>query len=208
MDYLAAIRDDAGAIFELCARNLGRPIPSCPGWSAADLREHIIDTFRGAIEGFGDDVPPPDAVERALELLHQDAAPARDVSHECAVHRWDASVAFDVDHEIDPQLACDAIVGFFEDAWPMLLAYLKRPAGSGETLRLQRTDSAEHWLILLSERATVTHDDVPGDVTVEGSASDLALWLWGRMDPPHVSGDRSVLEGIRNPRGRLLSPGF
>ena len=212
MDYLAAIRRDATAVFELCSRDPARPIPSCPGWSAADLQEHLIDTFRGEISGFdeGDaDMDARQAVERAVEQLQQNGSTGRDAAHECAVHRWDAFQAFGVDYAIEPELACDGVEEFFDAAWPMLLDHLKRPAGNGETLRLQRSDGPGHWLVTLAERPVVARDATGAhDVEVRASASDLVLWLWGRMDPPEVHGDRSVLERMRNPASRFLSPGF
>ena len=209
IDYVTAIRRDATALVELCGRDPRRPVPSCPDWTAAELEAHIVDTFRGAIPGFGPDpVDGQGAVEQAVVLLERDSAPARDVAHECAVHRWDACRAFDLEYSIEPELACDGVDEFFDAAWPMLLDYLKRPAGVGETLRLERADGPQRWSVLLGERPVVTHEDRPGDVEVRGSASDLVLWLWGRTDPPDVRGDRAVLESMRNPLGRFLSPGF
>ena len=210
MDYLAAIRRDAAAAFELCAREPGRAIPSCPEWSAADLQQHLVDTFRGEVPGYGDDaLPPLEAIERAISLLQQNSLSGRDVAHECAVHRWDASEAFGVAYAIEPELACDGVDEFFDAAWPMWLDYFKRPAGNGETLRLRRTDGPKCWLITLDKLPVVTYEDGEVvDVEVRGSASDLVLWLWGRMDPPEVHGDVSVLERMCNPSGRFLSPGF
>lgn len=194
---------------QLCGRDLGRPIQSCPEWTAADLQQHIIDTFRGQIGGFGEDeLDPFLAVDRAVTLLQDPQADARDLAHECAVHRWDAATAFGVDYAIEPELACDGIDGFFEAAWPMWLDYFKRPAGSGETLRLRESDGPGRWRVGLENLPVVHHDDLPGDVEVVGSASQLVLWLWGRSDPPQVVGDRRVLEKIRNPHGRFVSPGF
>lgn len=209
MDFVAAVRRDATAIVELCDRDPSRPVPSCPDWTAADLEQHIIDTFRGGIEGFGEEtLEPLDAVNRAANLLEEAPEPARDIAHECAVHRWDASAAFGVGYSIESELACDGIDEFFEAAWPMLLDYLKRPAGNGESLCLRQSDGPNCWRVVLAERPVIHHDDLPGDVEVKGCASDLVLWLWGRSDPPEVSGDASVLEKIRNPKGQFLSPGF
>ncbi len=213
VDYLAAVRRDAGAIFEMCGAEPGRAIPSCPGWTAADLTTHLLDTFAGEIAGYpdpADELAPPEALEVALDLLSRDPRSdvARAVAQESAVHRWDAACAFAIDYSVEPELACDSIPSFFEDAWPMLLDYLKRPAGSGQTLHLHRTDGEGEWLVTLSERPVVTREHRKADVAVRGTASDLLLWLWGRMDPPEVLGDVSVLEGIRNPAGRFLSPGF
>lgn len=213
IDFVEAVRRDAGAIFELCATEPGRAIPACPEWTAADLTAHLLEMFAGEIAGYEElarGLAPPEALEVALGLLAQDptSETARAMAHESAIHRWDAAGAFGRDYSIEPELACDAIPSFFEDAWPMLLDYLKRPAGTGQTLHLHRTDGEGEWLVTLAERPIVTREHRKADVAVRGSASDLLLWLWGRMDPPEVLGDVTVLEGIRNPRGRFLSPGF
>lgn len=211
VDHVAAIRRDATAIFDLCAQDPERWIPTCPAWLAKDLVHHVLETFQGAIEGFGEgDLPAPaDGLDLALRLLTDDATAAPDVSQECAIHRWDAESAFGVDAPfVDPDVACEGVVGFFGSAWPMLLDHLRRPAGHGEVLVLRRTDGPERWRIVLADRAQVTTDDGGGDVEVSGRAGELFLWIWGRSDPPHVDGDVAVLEGIRNPAGRFLSPGF
>ena len=210
LDYLAAVRRDATATVELCAQDLARPIVSCPEWTAADLVNHLVETFAGAIPNFGDatGVDVDTALARAQDMLDNASEEARAVAQECAIHRWDAAQAFGVDYSVEPELACDSIPSFFEDAWPMLLDYLKRPAGTGQTLHLHRTDGEGEWLVTLAERPVVTLEHLKADVAVRGTASDLLLWLWGRMDPPEVFGDVSVLESIRNPTGRFLSPGF
>lgn len=210
LDYVAAIRRDASATYELCGRDPSRYIESCPGWTAADVVNHLLETFAGTITGFGDatGVSPDDALARAVEIVVPGSDEAKAVAQECAIHRWDAATAFGVEYSVEPELACDAIPSFFEDAWPMLLDYLRRPAGHGETLHLHRTDGEGEWLVTLDERPVVSVGHHKADAAVRGTASDLLLWLWGRMDPPEIIGDRAVLEGIRNPAGRFLSPGF
>jgi hypothetical protein len=177
---------------------------------AADLQAHIIDTFRGEIPDFGDRaIAPGEALQRAAELLQRDLTSARDVALECALHRWDAATAFGVAHEIDGDLACDGIDEFFENAWPLWLDAVGRAAGNGERLRLARTDGPQRWHVVLDgRRPALTREDRAGDVEVAGTASDLLLWLWGRFDPPQYSGDRAVLERMRNPQGQYLSPGY
>lgn len=210
VDYLEAVRRDGAATLRLCSGDPTRAIASCPGWTATDLVNHLVETFAGTITGFGEDsaAGPDEALARALDLLVPSSDEARAVAQECAIHRWDASVAFDVDYSIEAALAVDSIPSFFEEAWPMLLDHLGRPAGHGETLHLHRTDGEGEWLVTLGDRPVVTGGHHKADVAVRGTASDLLLWLWGRMDPPEIHGDRSVLEGIRNPAGRFLSPGF
>jgi MDMPI-like protein len=209
VDFVAAIRRDATALLDLCARDSGRLIRSCPGWVARDLQDHIVETLRGQIPGFAPtDENAGTTLQQALELLELDPSPARDIANECAVHRWDASDAFGVEYAVESDLACDGVDEFFEAAWPIYLKYFERRAGAGETLHLHRTDGDGEWLIVLDELPRVTHEHAESDAGVAGTASDLLLWLWGRMDPPEVTGDRDVLERIRNPRGRFLSPGF
>ena len=210
MDYVAAIERDAAATFELCSRDPARRITSCPEWTAKDLVEHLIETFEGTITGFGEGtgLPPEAALKRAVEVVVPGSDEAKAVAQECAIHRWDAAQAFDVEYSVDPELAVDSIPSFFIDAWPLLLDYLKRPAGTGQTVHLHRTDGEGEWLVTLDHRPVVTQEHARADVAVRGTASDLVLWLWGRMEPPEVHGDVSVLESIRNPHGRFLSPGF
>jgi hypothetical protein len=47
VDRFEALRRDALGLFALCDQDLTRGVPSCPGWSATDLRDHVLDTFRG-----------------------------------------------------------------------------------------------------------------------------------------------------------------
>lgn len=213
VDYIAAVRRDAGAIFELCATDPGRAVTSCPGWTAADVSSHLVEMFAGEIAGYPEragEMAGSEVLDVALDLLSADpeSDTARALAQESAIHRWDAACAFGLDYSVESELACDSIPSFFEDAWPMLLDYLKRPAGTGQTIHLHRTDGEGEWLVTLAERPIVTREHRKADVAVRGTASDLLLWLWGRMDPPEVHGDVGVLESIRNPAGRFLSPGF
>jgi hypothetical protein len=209
--YLDAIRRDGGTTIELIDRGPSEPIESCPGWTAADLGFHLVETFEGTCTDFGsaEGMSPAAALERALEVLPANALEeAQAVAQECAIHRWDAATAFGQPYEVEPELACDSIPSFFEDAWPMLLDHLDRPAGTGQTLHLHRTDGEGEWLVTLDHRPVVTVEHRKADVAVRGSASDLLLWLWGRIDPPEIHGDRTVLESIATQGSPHLSPGF
>lgn len=207
MDYAVAVRRDAAAIFDLCGQNHDLEIPACPGWTASDLRTHLIETFAGELPGFGD--PTDENLSARLDTaLDQNPAEAKAVAHECAIHRWDIATAAGETFQIEPALACDGLEDFFRSAWPFLLDYLKRPAGSGERIGLHATDCDVRWVVNLDEQPRVQREAAPTHVRVAGTASDLFLWVWGRSDPPQVDGDVAVLEMIRNPRGRYLSPGF
>lgn len=214
MDFVAAVRRDAIAIVQLCDRDPSRPVPSCPDWTAADLQQHIIDTFRGGIEGFGEEtLEPLDAVKRAANLLEEAPEPARDIAHECAIHRWDASAAFGVGYLIESELSCDGIDEFFEAAWPMLLDYLKRPAGNGESLCLRQSDGPNCWLIVLAERPVIHHDDLPGDVEVKRLRVRPRALAVGTIGSPRSEWRRLGLGEDPEPEGsvpiaRLLSRGI
>jgi uncharacterized protein (TIGR03083 family) len=51
--YQESLRGDGVALGTLAEGNLGRPVPSCPGWSVADLVRHVggVHRFWGQIVG-------------------------------------------------------------------------------------------------------------------------------------------------------------
>jgi hypothetical protein len=198
--YLEAILRDGPAISELAARDLDRPIPSCPGWVARDVYAHIDETCRNTLTHAGVEVPIQ-GLEAALQGLdrlpsnHEENA-LQGLAEECGVHRWDLETAFGKAYEIDGELAALSVDGFFNDAAPGMLRYRGVRAGDGQTIHLHRTDGDDEWLIVLDELPIVTHEHADADVTLTGTASDFVLCLWGRIDPPQVTGDRAVFDNF------------
>ncbi|MEU8362084.1 maleylpyruvate isomerase family mycothiol-dependent enzyme [Nonomuraea sp. NPDC048882] len=125
---------------------------------------------------------------------------------EAAVHRWDAENAVGTARPIPPDVAVDAIPQTFEVMAPQRRAWSQAPPGKGESYRFVRTDGPGEWLVRFdgehvrladSGPANVEQaDGGPADVELAGTASDLMLFLWGRLpaDGLDVRGDQAVLD--------------
>jgi uncharacterized protein (TIGR03083 family) len=125
----------------------------------------------------------------------------RRMAQEFAVHRWDFENAVGTPLPIDPTLAADGVSEMLEVFGPAT-GDEKEPGGSvlfggdGETFRLEATDIP--WSITFVARPDRFEqvDAADPHVTARGTASDLLLFVWGRVPPSalDVSGDGSLLE--------------
>ncbi len=103
---------------------------------------------------------------------------------EVLIHRWDAqqAVSREAVAALEPELALDGIDWVFDVLLPSRLRKGKNPAGSGETYHLHRTDGPGEWLLTFGpEGLVVTKQHAKGDVALRGSASNLLLFLHGRI---------------------------
>jgi uncharacterized protein (TIGR03083 family) len=119
---------------------------------------------------------------------------ARRQAHETAVHRVDAQLAAGSREPVAQRLAVDGIDELFDlvPYWP----WADRVRGAGETLHFHCTDGDGEWLARLSDGPlVVTREHAKGDVAARGTASDLLLFLYGRVgvDVLDVFGDGSLL---------------
>ncbi len=128
---------------------------------------------------------------------------ARRAAQETLVHRWDAETAVGlVPNPLDGETALDGIDEFFGVFVPLVMRRSAKtvPAGS---LHLHRTDGDGEWMLQPGPDGTlsVTREHGKGDAAVRGSASDLLLLLWGRLEPDapalELFGDRSIVEAWR-----------
>jgi uncharacterized protein (TIGR03083 family) len=119
---------------------------------------------------------------------------ARRQANELAIHRWDAQSAAGEPQPIAHDHAVDGIdeyLGLVE-FW----ANKNNIAGNGETLHFHCTDGDGEWLVRLDAGdITVTREHAKGDVAARGTASDLFLFVSGRVsaDQLEVFGDQSLL---------------
>ncbi|MEH0820283.1 MULTISPECIES: maleylpyruvate isomerase family mycothiol-dependent enzyme [unclassified Micromonospora] len=129
----------------------------------------------------------------------------RRMAHETAVHRWDAQLAIAAGEPIEAKLAADGVSEVL-DTW--LPAGRRAVPGQWHgVVQLTATDAAQDWYlrlrgegVALLDTATVFgHEDHHARVQVTGTASDLLLALWGRIgyDALGVTGDRTLLDGLR-----------
>jgi uncharacterized protein (TIGR03083 family) len=124
----------------------------------------------------------------------------RRMALEAAVHRWDAQSATGIPEPIDRDLARDGINEMFDIHVPTDREWENAPPGSGESYHFHPTDGDGEWLVRFDPGGmTVTPEHAKGDVAVRGSASDLLLFLWGRIpaEQLQVFGDRTNLARYR-----------
>jgi uncharacterized protein (TIGR03083 family) len=117
---------------------------------------------------------------------------------ETTVHRYDAELAAGAPQAVDAALAVDGVDEFFTVFLPRAPS---EAVADGATIHFHCTDIDGEWLVTgTPEAALVTHEHAKGDVAARGSASDLVLFLWGRVpaDALEVFGDRAILDTFRD----------
>jgi uncharacterized protein (TIGR03083 family) len=169
------------------------------GWAAAeppavDVR---LDWFEQGVDLVSDALLRVDAASPAWSWTTDATAGfwARRQANETAVHRWDAQTANGATEPIEYGLAVDGVDEFFG-----LIPFWKGEAslqGAGESIHLHATDGEGEWFVrLAADRVIVTREHAKGDVALRASASDLLLFLYGRVDRSagDVFGDESLLD--------------
>ena len=120
-------------------------------------------------------------------------------SQETAVHRYDAEVAAGTPSPLDAALAVDGIDEFLTVFLPRLADNFG--AVGDATVHLHCTDVEGEWLVTTHQGdVTVTREHAKGDVAARAAASDLVLFLWGRVpvDALEVFGDTDLLARFRH----------
>ena len=124
----------------------------------------------------------------------------RRAAQETALHRWDAQSAIGEPAAIDATLAADGIDELLEIFLPHWEGGIRFDGVAG-TLLIRCHDTPGSWLVRIAPDGAVTtrHPAAdPAGCTLDGTASDLLLLLWGRADGGvSVGGDRSLLDGWR-----------
>jgi uncharacterized protein (TIGR03083 family) len=113
-------------------------------------------------------------------------------AHEVAIHRWDAELAARSPSPINAPLAADGV-----DERLLLLDEFAPITGNGETIHLHSTDTDGEWVVTLSNEGPRTERvHAKSDVAVRGTASDLDLFVSGRVETSvfEVFGDEQLLE--------------
>ncbi|WP_327360382.1 maleylpyruvate isomerase family mycothiol-dependent enzyme [Streptomyces sp. NBC_01296] len=221
----AVAAETARFVATVKAADLSTPVPTCPGWTLADLTQHVGSVHRWftALLRRRIQQPPtsrevdlrlPEDPEGLPDWLAASAAEAAEVfaatdldapmwawgvdQHarfwvrrmlfETLVHRADAELALGISPHIDRVLAVDGIDEFltnlpFASSFAPLTGQLRAP---DRTVRFSCTDGAGDWLIGLHPDGfgLVADSAEPraADATVQGSAADLLLLLYGRLD--------------------------
>lgn len=129
----------------------------------------------------------------------------RRAAHETAVHRWDAQFAIGAAEPLEAKLAADGIAEVL-DSW-LPAGRRKGPTDRTGVVHLVATDVGQEWYLrlrgqgiaLLDTGTLLDTDDHHTRVAAVGTASDLLLALYGRVqfDVVDVSGDASLLPALR-----------
>jgi uncharacterized protein (TIGR03083 family) len=170
--------------------------PSVVAWFDSELAQ--IDAF---LEALDPDVPTWNWAPRGRVAMfwHRRAA------HETAIHRWDAQLATGLPEPLETKLAGDTV----SEVLDTFLPAGRRRAASDEAglVQLTASDLGHIWTVrlwpegvALLDLGTLLDDDAhPTRATASGTASDLALALWGRLafDILDTAGDLGLLKALR-----------
>ena len=167
-------------------------------WFADELAQ--IDAFLDALD--------PDATRLELGAAAQDRRRSGTAgsAHETAVHRWDAQFATRLPEPLESKLAADTV----DEALDTFLPAGRRRAHPDVVglVHLVASDVGHEWyvrmrgdgIVALLDTDTLLDDDAhPARAVATGTASDLALAIWGRVtfDVLETAGDETLLEALR-----------
>jgi uncharacterized protein (TIGR03083 family) len=165
-------------------------------WFSAELAQ--VDAFLDALDA---DLPAWNWAPqtKTAAFWHRRAA------HETAVHRWDAQLATGLPEPLESKLAEDTVA----EALDTFLPAGRRRSSSNITglVQLVASDLGHEWYVRLRgggvallDTDTLLDDDAhPARAAASGTASDLALALWGRVafDVLETAGDMALLKALR-----------
>ncbi|MBV9952723.1 MAG: maleylpyruvate isomerase family mycothiol-dependent enzyme [Acidimicrobiia bacterium] len=220
-EHLDSIRRDGDAFAAAADGTLTEPITACPGWNQADLVYHLGEVHRfwtwiaeeraDSPDAYEQPARPDDedllawyrdGVDHLIEVLaaadpatpvwtwssQQDVAfIQRRMAQETAVHRWDAQRAAGGAQPIAADLAAEGIDEFLDH-------FLDGPGEDTTGSVHLHAENGEWWLGPAGDHWDIEREHRKGDAALRGSASDLLLGLWRRVDVAalDVVGDEAV----------------
>ena len=244
VDHRAAVTAQTARFVEvLTGADLTLPVPTCPGWTLADLTRHAGSVQRWFSVLLRQRIQtPPTSRDVELRLPEQEAdypewlsasaavaeeafTAAGDLDEpmwawgadqharfwvrrmlfETTLHRVDAELALGLRPVVDRDLAADGVDEFLVNlpfaAFFAPKTALLRSSGGEQTIRFGCTDTDRDWVVRLRPDGfglDLGHDAAAdADATVRGSAAELLLLLYGRLDLVtdgfEVAGDAELL---------------
>ncbi|NUU20376.1 MAG: maleylpyruvate isomerase family mycothiol-dependent enzyme [Streptomycetaceae bacterium] len=220
MDYLQfqnLLQTEGRRLAESAATGLDTPVPSCPGWTVADLVGHTGAVYLTATEwlrighrpdGPGASAPTTDVLawygealtELRAELARRDPGePAFEDEGDGAVGFWYRRLAHEAAmHRTDVEMAVgtpapidmDLAVDGIDEALRVLLPL--RYDAAGPDLAVGRTVGVHchhhNWRLTLHlDGVEVSRSPGFTDAAVRGEPGDVLLYLWGRRPGTVVS---------------------
>ena len=224
--FFARLHADLQAMQSIAlAEDLARDksVPSCPGWTVADLFGHVVSNHRWVrtilrTRERADAPPPtPDPVADFVDSVADQLIAVRNIApdepcwnfgppprvagfwtrrqaHEHVIHHWDLANALGLpDIEIDAELAADGVDEVIGMFYPFQLR-LGRTGLVDKAIRFESTDTGDAW----------TLGDGEPVAAVRATARELYLGLWKRVPLiGDVEGDGPAVESALS---RALTP--
>ncbi|MCC3763542.1 hypothetical protein K3N28_10690 [Glycomyces sp. TRM65418] len=175
------------------------PAPvDAPGRKALDVFDQSLAAVLDAVEARGPDSPAWTwaPVHWRAEFWHRRVAVATGLA------RWDLQMAVGATAPVPAALAAEAISEVFEAFIPAGVRRGVHPGATG-LVQLFAQDADATWFVRLREGrvALLDHPDARTELQARaaGSASDIALALWGRLPFGicDVVGDERLLQAVR-----------
>jgi uncharacterized protein (TIGR03083 family) len=166
------------------------------GWFATELAR--VDAFLDALDP---DLPAWNWAPqtKTAAFWHRRSA------HETAIHRWDAQLSTALAEPLESKLAGDAVAEVLDTFLPA--GRRRGPAIMSGVIHLIASDLGQEWYVrlrgegiaLLDTDTLLDDDSHPARAAASGTASDLALALWGRVafDVVETAGDTDLLKALR-----------
>ena len=174
--------------------------------SATD--EQVVAWFRGELtqlDAFFEALEPDRPAWNWAPQTKTAAFWHRRGAHETAVHRWDAQLATGLAEPLESKLAGDTVAEALDTFLPA--GRRRAPASVSGLVHLVATDLGHEWYLrlrgegvaLLDTDTLLDDDSHPARAAASGTASDLALFLWGRVnvDVVETVGDAELLKALR-----------
>lgn len=128
----------------------------------------------------------------------------RRLAHETAVHRWDAQFATRLPEPLESKLAADTVTEALDTFLPA--GRRREHTKISGVIHLVASDIGQEWTIRLRgegiallDTQTILDEQHPARAAATGTASDLALALWGRVtfEVLDTAGDEALLRALR-----------
>ncbi len=192
VEHLGTVHRWAGAIL-LSGQRLPKPAVVRMTEPLSEWYAATASALLSVMQAVGPDEPTPN-----FSLAHETAAFwARRQMHETTVHTVDAALALGLGVEgwpVDPALAADGVDEVLSVFFPRLTARGERPDVNGR-VRLRATDTDDTWIIAEAGDAMRTPvqafagDTANADAEISGTAVQLYLALWKRIDADELTVD-------------------
>jgi uncharacterized protein (TIGR03083 family) len=209
-DFLRIFDTEHEAFLASCERaGMGVAVPSCPGWSVADLLYHLYEVQYGwhrvtserreSFEGLNWPVRPSD--DRLVDLVRGEhvgyTAMLRSFEPSTRIWTWTGERDFawlarrmaqeTAVHRVDADLAASVAAAVdaelaSDGVDEFLEVFVNTRNGAiGGSVHLHCTDVDGEWTVReVDGGVVVTREHAKGDAAIRGSANDILMALWRR----------------------------